>query len=319
MYEKYLNKDKTNMDIKELTGLLDELIGLGRTQFEISGGGEPLEYADFDKLLKYINQKHDEDNEQKLKFGLLTNGKLINEYDVHTLQKAFNDYIRISRYEKTISNAKNNLKLNSEWIENVRSLIKIKNPANTWNIGIKYLITAENRAKMIARIKTDYKDFLPDVSHVRIKSDCTLGDKTKAAIECEHKLFNIFNGKNKSPIKGLSINLSNTHYPASHECWISPVQTVIDPECNVHLCCNYTSDKRCIGQIDREHGYSFQKIWDGKQHQEVINDLEIKHCTGNKCCNCRFMDIQVKMEKIMAEVGYRGLLKKPEISNGGNN
>ncbi len=295
------------MRLDSLVKLITELAGFGVNRIEISGGGEPLEYSHFSEFLQEIKKL--KSKFPNISFGLLTNGMHIDKYLAKDLLYAFDDYIRISRFESvSLSSDQNSNNENHTWLSNVCGLLeeKRKDHRVKSNIGIKYLLCKTSKMVLPEIIKADIDNSdLDGIGHMRIKSERTM-DQSSINESEQHIYYLLLDKGLLSSNKEISLSLTKTDYPPNYRCWMSPANSVVTPNGETYICCNYIYDKntKCIGSSLTN---SFSEIWKSKKHQELRMNIRNNNCDRPEYCNCRYADVQSKFEKFapFIEAEYR--------------
>jgi radical SAM protein with 4Fe4S-binding SPASM domain len=291
------------MEIETFERIISELIFFGVSRIELSGGGEPLEHTDFDKILQIIESIRSKNNE--IHFGLLTNGLMIDRFDPKRMIYAFNDYIRISRCQEVNFNSQQtDPEIFVKWKNNIKSLLKEKrtNLSNNTKIGIKYLLTNSNYKEYTKFISDDLEDHaLCEVDHFRFRSTRSVDLANAAKIEQE--VFYIIEKAKLATNhpERISLSLGKVSYSKNFKCWISPMNVVIDPAGDVFICCNYLYDRnsKCIGNI---HTDDFDSIWNSEKHRKIRSNIRRENCDRDNYCNCRYAELQSQLESLTAFV-----------------
>lgn len=291
-----------DMEPDDLMHVLGELYHLGVRCFELSGGGEPLEHGRTEEILAGVAQWRAACADAEV--GLLTNGLGIDRH-LPVLLDAFNDYVRISRFER--SEDPNGAEL-SKWRANVSLLLaeKRKRPAAATKIGLKYLLTQENQDRFVDIVRDDLADdHLRCVDHLRFRSSRRVDPETITRVE-QQLFYALESLRMIEPSDRVSLSLPNLDYPRNFRCWISPMNVVISPEREVYVCCNYLRDPdaKCIGTLEYA---SFEELWRSPRHREVRKALTGTHCAHQDYCNCRYAEIQLAFEQIALTVGNKHL------------
>lgn len=290
-----MNDYPKEMEVDTFKSIVKQLSDIGVKQFEISGGGEPLEHSEMNKLLDYLREMKNRNSE--FKFGLLTNGSNLNEFDPQSILEVFNDYIRISRYHRLSETGRENEF--HRWKENIQNLQRLKqaNPQILTRIGLKYLLSPSNKDKFVQMIKMDMEDrALRNMDHIRIRASREINGGLIASLEQQVyyviRDVHIPNFEDK-----VSISLPHVNYPRNFRCWISPMNVVIAPNGQVFICCNYLNDERskALGKIN---GENFKNIWYSQRHYELRKNLNRDNCNKNWYCDCRWAELQNVYEKI---------------------
>ena len=307
------NPAPVEMEFQTFKDLLEQLIAFKVKYFELSGGGEPLEHSEINKIINYLEEIRK--NNSDLNLGLLTNGRHLGEYDPKRILSIFNDYIRISRYEN-LEKPENEGEL-IIWKRNINALIAYKriHPEIKTQIGIKYLLTKKNKGRFVKMVQDDLNSMdRSGVQHFRFRSDRKVAEKEKKSndtkktkdiiTKIEQQVYYILEsaGLTDDP-DSVSFSLSNVTYPINFRCWVSPMNVVIDPIGEVYICPNYLHDpsKKSLGIINNKK--DFKSIWQDNHHKELRKKLRRANCKNNNYSNCRYAEIQNLFEQIALTVG----------------
>jgi len=293
----------------DFQNILNQLIDYRITNIEISGGGEPLEAKHIDGILEVL--KSFRTSHPEVKFGLITNGIFLEKImEKHDLLSLFNDYIRISRLNEDDIGEKGPLykEKYDSWLKGVKLLIQRKKKnfkyKNT-KIGIKYLLSSNNKDSFVKLVQDDLNAFLYDFDHVRFRSERTMDSNEIYPIEQD--IYRLLRDSEKIRAgfeSKVALSLPKTNYPRNFECWISPIHVVIDPLGDTYICCNYVVDPNNV-MIGNVLDSSFQEIWESKEHAQCRHNLHREICSCSKyCSNCRFAELQFNYEHIIATLGY---------------
>jgi len=302
-------KGNINLSVTNFQDILTQLIEYGINYIELSGGGEPLETKHIDGILDIIESTRK--SHPDIKFGLITNGMLLEKIlKKHDLLYLFNDYIRVSRLNEADIDEKNLLFKNKyeEWQKGIKLLLEEKKKNlhdEDTKIGIKYLLSSNNKGSFVKMVNEDIDSFLHEFDHVRFKSERTMNSNEIYPIEQD--IYRLLRASERMRIgfeAKVALSLPNIYYPRNFKCWISPVHVVIDPHGDAYICCNYVSNPKEV-KIGNVLKSSFKNIWESEKHIECRCNLskEICNCT-NLCANCRFADLQFNYEHIIATLGY---------------
>jgi organic radical activating enzyme len=202
----------------------------------ISGGGEPLMYKEFEKLLQFFNFTN-------IKSGLVTNGLLMNNYKLNLFSVL--TWCRIS--------------LSSDSLDNDLFCIinrDLKDIKIDW--AFSYVV-GKNLDKDIDAIKTFYDEYKDNITHMRVVGDILeLDDRVEIVKTCLKK-------HNYDKI----IYQSRSDYKqGAKKCYLAMLKPVIAADGSVYPCCGaqyaVKNSKRdlnkllCMGNI-KNIGDTFNK------------------------------------------------------------
>ena len=297
--KEYCKGSENEIDFEALKKLIESLLSMGVKNIEISGGGEPSEYSSFAILIEYLSNINSK--KSWCKFGLLTNGSNIGQFDQNNLLLAFNDYIRFSRHESTTSESRTDNETFHNWRVNLNKLLiaKRRNNSIRTTIGIKYLLpNGVDSGEFIEMIHDDLQDnIISGVNHLRFKSDRRVSQDLSAFVE--QQIFYLLKQKDLfKESKEISLSLTKTTYPENFRCWLSPMNVLIDPSEDVYICCNYSEDRneKCIGSL---RSNSLAEIWNSEKHTRIRKGIRANNCNKDSYCNCRYAELQSRLDKLV--------------------
>ena len=287
-------REPEEMDPQLFGEIIEQLVEFGVTHFEISGGGEPLNHPKTDELLSILEKVRSA--HPSVMLGLLTNGLLLERYDPFMILSIFNEYVRLSRYERIEGNNRQEL---ATWRENIRSLLSARRSSKLdTKIGVKYLLTPRNQNHFLQFVSDDLADnVVSNVDYFRFTSDRRIDSRRAAEIE-QQVYYRFKSAKIPNISKTLSLSLQKLTYPRNHRCWISPISVVIAPDANVFMCCNYLHDEssKCLGNLQLQ---DFETIWRSDHHLHLRKGITRANCDRDQYCSCRFNEIQELFERNM--------------------
>lgn len=288
-----LNKTRHSLSEREFIDIIEQLIDIGIKGIEFCGGGEPTLHPSLpwiiDKLIKH-----------NISFGFLTNGTNLNQELQLKLVK-YGSYCRISLesatekmfdYYKRPINEKAGFK---NVIRNIENLVKLRNKylsETKLQISLKYAVDRNNypdvlRAIILAnKLKVDSIQFkLIRNMHSELR-DKKLIDSLKKRIE---------DIKDKYP--GIRIIVDFEKSKLKTNCWLSPLQLVVDPFGDVYICCYYRHRmaEHCLGNMLKT---KLRNIWYSQEHWVKIANIKIADC--NKY-DCRFHYYNELMQKLIID------------------
>lgn len=293
--EKGINLD---IDVDQFKHILEDLSDLGVNHIEISGGGEPLEHENIDRLIDIIADIRKKKN--YIKFGLLTNGLNLIDLETNTLDSIAQNftYIRLS-YPVTQNDTITKMKYLNNLCHFYKKYIYNQEPTNDNSIrlGAKILLTKENKSKILDLIKEVYD---MGANHVRIKSIRIANDELSEdeifRIEDELCAYKFTNPKKED----LQIDIRKTDFPNNFHCWINPLCTTIDPFGRIFICYNFHNDDINMEIGKYSNNASLTDFWGKNDHIEKIKAINVNRiCKSSNACNCRFVNYQNDIEEIM--------------------
>lgn len=271
------NKNNVVMPTEKLLGVVDELSMFGVKSIQLCGGGEPLIAPDMEKVFERITSRN-------MRLGIITNGSL---FKGDIMKSLVNNavWVRIGLdttdpvlYEKV--HGVNHCEL---VINNIREAVKYKKDIGSkCEISVKLNLFEEQTLESIQKSFEMLKDM--GIYSIQVKH---VWDKNG-------KYFNPSINKaeiGKLNAYGNMIVRKTEHKKFMNEsCWITPVQTTIDANGDVFLCCYYQGrePEHKIGNIFEN---KFQEIWDSPLHKEKIKTIGKKECLKHDCRFHKYMQV----------------------------
>lgn len=258
------NSNLETIDKNRLFELLVELKKMGVKAIELAGGGEPLMHPDFQEIIDYIDSLN-------FKFGIVTNGLLLNKY--HFNKKNL-EFIRVSLDAATpdVYQVVHGVNTFDRVINNIESIV---NRVNSNKIGIGFLIVPENisdivpAAKLTEKLGCRFIQYRPASIIGNVDADIWNSAKQLVnRLKSESYNCQIFDGG----VKWNNI-VSGRQYT---RCSTSSLVGVIKANGDVPLCIlNRNCKEKIIGNIYEEQ---FEKIWFSELHHELIRNIDVHLC-----------------------------------------
>lgn len=300
MYKDHLKEcekiKSLDMDLELFKTILADLSSLGVMNVELCGGGEPLEHGNINEIIEVVSEFR---RNNRMDFGILTNGQNISKLDEKTLKIILEcfAYIRLSFSEQ----ASKNIRLMEEYFNNLCRLLEYKknNKKLKAIIGSKLLLTSKNKDELL---ETVFELLDLGVEHLKVKSIRSHEDEPsfEDLIEVGEELRSLKSEKSANDI--LQVDLGRTVYPERFKCWINPLSVTIDPYGGIYICYNFHNDPEnmMIGKYNKN--YSLSDFWGKNDHVEKIRNINTKLvCESDTSCNCRYADYQKMMEEQFRE------------------
>ncbi|MBI2435512.1 MAG: 4Fe-4S cluster-binding domain-containing protein, partial [Candidatus Hydrogenedentes bacterium] len=272
---------------------------------ELSGGGEPLEHPEAEKMLQVLvegRNKH-----KTFRAGLITNGleitRMLNLGD-WIVQL---DYVRLGYTEYFDRPGHDSAKsLFWEALE-ILGQKKMQDERAKVRIGVKLLLTRDNatsleeRLEGILRLKARRTQRYV-VDHVKIKSIRGDNEPTPDLIRAmEHKLT-LLKSKLGERANDLQIDIKSAKVPSTYSCWINPIMSVIGVSGDVYLCCNFYEcpDDLKIGSLGIKGEDHFREFWGKARHRDVMDRVApASVCNSRWGCHCRLVHYQELVEPLV--------------------
>lgn len=275
-----LNKTRHSLSDRGLINIIDQLIDLGVQGVEFGGGGEPTLHSSLPKVIDMLIKNN-------ISFGMLTNGtNLTKELQLRFVENG--SYCRIgldSATEKVFNHYKRPKNKNAglkSVIRNIEDLIRLRNKLRNHTnlqISIKYSVDSNNYSDILRALSLADKLKVDSIQFKLIRNMPSKLKSTKI-LKSLHK--SIEETKNKYPQLRIISNFEKS--ALKMQCWLSPLQLVIDAYGDVYICCYYRhrSNSHCLGNIFKSR---LKDIWYSQNHWTKIKNIKKADC--NKF-DCRF-------------------------------
>lgn len=281
---------------KDSDRILDELIKIGISAAEFSGGGEPLLAPNIVQAIKKLKNKG-------IAVGLLTNGSKLSGEILDTVIRNCT-YVRVSLESgsnevfKKVKNVKDDAEFDNI-VNNIRNAVQLRKKLNKdIDISIKFAVGTINYMDMENAINLAI-DLGVDCIQFKLYEnvDCRIYTKrvrdlkqAKGIVAKLNELKRIYG--NEILILG---DLKRTKLDC--ECWLTPIFTLVDALGDVYLCNYYRHRMKshCIGNLLKD---DFKTIWFSKRHRDVIKNIKTEECN---LYDCRFHFYNSFMKKLVQE------------------
>lgn len=277
----------TNDDFRKLVADLDEL---GIEGIEFCGGGEPTLHPIFTEVVR-------DTADRGIRVGLLTNGtKLYGELAELLVDCA--SYVRVGfdgGTEETVNAVKRPRSPEARFdavCRNIKNMIVLRNERGTkCLISMKVVVSQENRHE-IEKCVTLAMELNADSVQFKAARLCPSELTDEQTTEVNEAISACREMYPEATIVG-----GMTKINAATQCWLTPLQLVIDALGDVFLCCYYRhrKDDHTIGNCFKE---PLNDIWYREQHWEKIDG--IKPCECNNL-DCRFVKYNEIMDQLMVD------------------
>jgi pyruvate-formate lyase-activating enzyme len=259
------------MKEKDCKKIISDLINFGSTTFDFTGGGEPF-------VVPYLSDVFHLIAEKDCNYGIITNGTLLIDSLCYQIVKQAT-YIKISL---EASNPKDYCKykriFERHWhqvLDNIESLVFYKKQTKSnCEIRIKFAVSKSLRGEK------HYKDAF------YLKEELGVDSIQFKAMRHQPEELSLKEKRVEEKILKSLKHPSNCYYWIVPEkptkCWLSPVQTSIDYAGNVYLCCYfyYRGKEHWLGNMLEK---PIKSIWYSPQHQQKIQNIDIKQCSKVDC------------------------------------
>lgn len=280
-YEVLNKKKKKYLKRDHWKKILNEFRDLGGMGLELCGGGEPL-------ATPHINELIDYSVSLGLKFGILTNGFFIDKKKLPKLYESIINncsYVRVSMESGSQEMFEKVRRVNHSFeriLDNVTEMIQDKN--DSLQISYKYTIGRYCDLDDIKRAIELAEERKFD--SIQFKPAMNVDDKFRGVrFELEQNIKEIA-AKILDKTK-LVCNLSRYYLPKSIGCFTNPIQTVIDYNGDVFICCYYRhrTEEHRLGNI---FDNSLEEIWYSDKHWNKIKNIDVNKCNAYDCRFIRY-------------------------------
>jgi MoaA/NifB/PqqE/SkfB family radical SAM enzyme len=255
-----------------------DMIDMDVRSVQLTGGGEPTTYPEFQQLLKELIP---------LKVGLITNGILVGEYAKEIVEAC--DWVRISLDavgEEMYKQIKGTAHYH-EVIDSITKLVEARGTEKTPRIGVAYILTPESTYGM--------KEVVMELEHsgidyLQFKDVVMRGLKFTTRYEQTiHKAID--------SVSGLGLKVLYTSHGTYDDdgampkdipqCNATDYVAVVGADGDVYGCCHLEYQPQAsYGSIYKE---PFQQIWQNRPFVQVSENL---------CWNCRYKKTNEVIESL---------------------
>lgn len=274
----------------QLTGLIRALRELGVRGVEFCGGGEPTLHPRLAGIIREMKSRG-------MSTGLLTNGSRIKGELALALAECAS-YVRVgfdSANQATFDRVKRPRSPEATFdniCENVSNLIRLRNErGGKVLVSLKVILCADNFhevAECVALAKH------LGVDSIQFKA-ARLTDRELNMEQAVEATRLIAEARERYPemavVGGVGkINMKN-------QCWLTPLQIMIDALGNVFLCCYYRHrrETHCFGNAFEQ---PLHDVWYSQRHWEAIKTIKPAECN---LLDCRFVHYNRIMTELMLE------------------
>lgn len=196
---------KHELDIKDIETFYNKNIDTIQAT-TISGGGEPLMYKNFERLVNFLNGINN-------KMGLVSNGLLIQKYNPEIYQKF--TWIRISLSEASLDNGL--FEIIKDYIKSIKT---------DWAFSF---VAGIDTNKDVETIRKFYNEFENYITHFRIVGDINNNDDRVLKIQ---KILLSESAYNK-----IIFQTRQNYKHGAKKCYIGLVKPVIAANGDIYACC----------------------------------------------------------------------------------
>lgn len=280
-YCEYTEENKGGfLATEKVLDIINQLVDLGVTAIEFSGGGEPLIHPDIIKILNYCKEKD-------IAVGIISNFAAKNDKLMETIVDTCS-YVRASldsfdpdKYN-TIRRPKTKECSFSQVEDNLKKLVELKkNTGSGINIGVKRVISKLNYDKMEDFIKGAIGLGVDNVQFkkVYLRKDLEIGNSNEFSIEEMTKQLTELKEKYK---KKIDIFFGFYNLKLECRCFMNINHVFVDAYGDMYLCCHYLNRKKDI-KLGSTFDKSIKDIWFSERHWEAIKNTKIEECNEVDC------------------------------------
>jgi MoaA/NifB/PqqE/SkfB family radical SAM enzyme len=269
---------KHQLDWPVLKNALVDMKNIGVKSIQLTGGGEPTLYPQFDELMDEVS---------RFNTGLITNGILLGELSDSIIGNV--EWLRVSL---DASNAKMymQIKKNEAFNKVISGLTTAldqyrKTPTRTKRVGVAYVLTAENIegivevAELMQDIRPDYLQFKDVVNRGMMLTDFYHNKIDKAIAEAREVT--------SVPILYSKHNGIDFNQDPTTDCRATDYVAALGADGKVYGCCHLEYlPQASYGSIYEK---SFSDIWNSRPKITIREEL---------CWNCRFGNINQIINKL---------------------
>ncbi len=281
----------TIMSREQLMQLIEDLDGLGVQGVEFCGGGEPSLHPNLAEAVRELGRRG-------MSVGILTNGTKVKD-DLAEALVDHGSYIRVGfdgGTEETIHKVKRPKTPEARFdavCANMKNLVRMRNERGTkCRISMKFVVDKYNCHEIEEAVKLAIELTADSIQFKAARlCDSEMDDEQSAAINNEII-------RCRETYAGKMIVVGGTDKIDMHQqCWLTPLQLVVDTLGEVFLCCYYRHRKEdhSIGNCFSE---PLKEMWYAEKHWDKIHGIKPKECNN---LDCRFVKYNAIMDQVMGE------------------
>jgi len=280
----------TMMESDRLQQLIWDLRDLGVRGVEFCGGGEPTLHPLLPALLREMKARG-------VSSGLLTNGTRLKGELAEAVVEC-SSYVRVGfdgADEETFNQVKRPRTADAGFnhvCENVRNLVQLRaDRQGKVIISMKIILNGDNYRQIEPCVRLAEQ---LQVDSIQFKAARLCGSELNAeqAAFVTDELARLKAAAPRVQIVGSVGKLNMTR-----QCWLTPIQVMVDALGDVFLCCYYRHRKEthCFGNAFQE---SLRDVWYGQRHWEAIRNIKPAECN---LLDCRFVNYNKIMTELLVE------------------
>jgi len=270
--------------------LMKDLRALGVWGTEFCGGGEPALHP----LLATIIREARADG---MRLGLLTNGTKC----YGDLAEALVDcasYVRIgfdgatAETHERVKRPKHPDATFENVCRNVRNMVALRNARKSpLRISMKVLLDATNYHEIEDCVKLAIELAVDSIQFKAARLCPTELDPNQTE-EARNIILDVRRKYPQLPVVGSVEKMNMTN-----QCWLTPLQIMVDPLGDVYLCCYYVHRKKSH-TIGNAFEQPLQDIWYSERHWEAIRAINPHECNN---LDCRFVHYNEIMTRLLLD------------------
>jgi MoaA/NifB/PqqE/SkfB family radical SAM enzyme len=288
------NEIHASMPDEALRHLIWDLQDLGVRGVEFCGGGEPSMHPALPDLIRDMH-------ERGMSVGLLTNGtKLKGELASALVDCA--SYVRVGfdgATEETVHKVKRPRAPETLFpavCKTIRDLVQLRNGRGTGVlISMKAVLDSNNMHEMEQCVQLAMDIGMDSVQFKAARLCDSELDATQTEL-VEREIAVLRERYPDIPVVGGTRKLNMTS-----QCWLTPLQIMVDTLGDVYLCCYYVHRKRrhSIGNCFET---PLKDLWYSERHWEAIRGIVPRECNN---LDCRFVHYNRIMDEVMSNGGQQ--------------
>jgi MoaA/NifB/PqqE/SkfB family radical SAM enzyme len=279
------------MKTEDFAQLMKDLADLGVRGVEFCGGGEPTLHPHLPEALRELARRN-------ISVGILTNGtKLYGELAELLVDHA--SYVRIGfdgATEETVHKVKRPRSPEARFdavCRNFKNMVALRNERGTkCRISVKVVLDQENVHETEACVQLAIElgaDSIQFKAARLVDTELT----PEQGLEVDEVIRHC-----QREYAGRVVVIGGTEkIDAVRQCWLTPLQLVVDAIGDVFLCCYYRhrKDKHTIGNCFES---SLHDMWYSEEHWDKIGGIEPKECNN---LDCRFVKYNDIMDELIVD------------------
>lgn len=278
---------RTVMPDDQFRQLMRDLYDLGVRGTEFCGGGEPALHPLLPEILR-------ESKARGMSMGLLTNGTMC----TGELAEALIDcasYVRVGfdgATAATVERVKRPKRPDVTFeavCSNIREMLALRAQRGTGvRISMKVVLDKTNVHELEDCVRLAVELGVDSIQFKAARLCDTELDPEEAA-GIQRRLDDLRRGHPDMPVVGGVAKLNMTR-----QCWLTPLQIMIDPLGGVYLCCYYIHRKEShtIGNCFET---PLKDLWYSERHWQAIRNIKPHECNNLDCRFVRYNDIMTQL------------------------